>query len=76
MHGIPLDARIPSMRVKFTYWEEDGWVLGYLNDFPDTWTQGVDLEDLKVHLLDLHHEFSAGGLSPVHDYRSGELEIA
>ena len=64
------------MQVKFTYWEEDGWFLGYLNDFPDTWTQGVDLADLKVHLLDLHKEFATGGLPPVHDYHTGELEVA
>lgn len=64
------------MHVKFTYWQEDGWFLGYLNDFPDTWTQGEDLEDLKVHLLDLHKEFSTGGLLPDHQYHSGELEIA
>lgn len=63
------------MKLKFTYWEEDGWLLGYLNDYPDTWTQGVDLEDLKVHLLDLHHEYSTGGLKPQREYHVAELEV-
>ncbi len=46
-------------REPFTYWHEtDGRYLGYLNAYPDHWTQGEDLEDLKAHLVDLHREFS------------------
>ncbi|MEP7323087.1 MAG: type II toxin-antitoxin system HicB family antitoxin [Saprospiraceae bacterium] len=46
-------------KVKFTYWlESDGKYLGYLNDFPDHWTQGTDFSDLKENLLDLYHIFS------------------
>ncbi len=64
------------MKAKFTYWEEDGWFLGYLNEFPDTWTQGKDLEDLRVHLLDLYKEFTAGTLQPDHEYHVDELVVA
>ena len=46
------------MKAKVTYWlESDGRYLGYLNDFPDHWTQGDNLEDLKVHLRDLFELF-------------------
>ena len=42
------------MKAYFTYWKEsDGRYLGYLNDYPDHWTQGEDMADLKAHLLDL-----------------------
>jgi predicted RNase H-like HicB family nuclease len=35
----------------FTYWHDgDHWV-GYLDEFPDYWTQGESLEDLKAILL-------------------------
>ncbi len=52
-------ARILPMKSKITYWKEaDGKYLGYLNDYPDHWTQGEDLNDLKAHLRDLHQEFS------------------
>jgi predicted RNase H-like HicB family nuclease len=61
--------------VKFTYWEEDGWFLGYLNEFPDTWPQGRDLDDLKTHLLDLHKEFTSGGLQTDHEYHVDELVV-
>jgi len=51
------------MKSRITYWKEsDGKLLGYLNDYPDHWTQGDNLEDLKSHLRDLHAEFSKGDL--------------
>jgi predicted RNase H-like HicB family nuclease len=45
--------------VKYVYWEEDGAWLGYLQNFPDYWTQGETLDALKEHLLDL--SFDLGG---------------
>jgi hypothetical protein len=48
--------------VKYVYWEEDGAWLGYLQDFPDSWTQGETLDDLKDHLRDLYGDLSGGQL--------------
>ena len=45
---------------KFVYWEEDGGWLGYLQDFPDYWTQGDTLDDLKEHLKDLYLDVTSG----------------
>ena len=39
---------------QFVYWEEDGAWLGYLHEYPDYWTQGETLDDLKDHLRDLY----------------------
>lgn len=51
------------MTTRITFWKEaDGRYLGYLNDYPDHWTQGEDLEDLKVHLRDLYQTFSTGDI--------------
>ncbi len=48
------------MKISYTYWKEsDGMFLGYLNEFPDHWTQGVDLEDLKENLADLYKTFTS-----------------
>jgi predicted RNase H-like HicB family nuclease len=48
------------MTTKFTYWQEDdGMFLGYLNDYPDHWTQGESLQDLKEHLRDLYNTFTS-----------------
>lgn len=47
------------MKIEFTHWiEADGTHLGFLNDYPDHWTQGTSLEDLKEHLADLYEMFS------------------
>ena len=62
------------MKKKFTYWKEpDGTYLGYLNEFPDHWTQGENLNDLQEHLSDLHTLFQEDmpGIK-----RVAELEIA
>lgn len=63
------------MKVQITYWKEkDGTFLGYLNEFPDHWTQGSDLEDLKEHLADLHKEFSKGDLPGIKKLE--EIEVS
>jgi len=64
-----------AMTTKFTYWKEpDGKYLGYLNDYPDHWTQGESLDDLKEHLRDLHETFATGEVPGIK--RVGELELA
>ena len=44
--------------VKFVYWEEDGAWLGYLQDYPDYWTQGETLDDLR----DIYDDVTNGDL--------------
>ena len=51
--------------VKVVYWqEEDAWI-GYLVEYPDYWTQGESLEDLKEHLKDLHHDVTSGEIQGI-----------
>ena len=39
------------MEVAYTYWEaNDGWLVGYLNDYPDHLTQGHDIAELEEML--------------------------
>jgi hypothetical protein len=55
---------------KIVYWEEDGVWLGYFQDYPDYWTQGETLEDLKAHLKDLYRDLAGGqfpGIRKVED---------
>jgi predicted RNase H-like HicB family nuclease len=48
--------------VKFVYWEEDGAWIGYRQDYPDSWTQGESLDELKDHLRDLYDDLTSGEL--------------
>lgn len=46
--------------VKYVYWQEgDAW-LGYLQDYPDYWTQGETADDLLDHLRDLYLDLAGG----------------
>ena len=46
--------------VRFVYWEEDGTWIGHLQDYPDYWSQGHSLDDLKEHLRDLYRDLTSG----------------
>ena len=59
---------------KIVYWEDEGAWLGYLQEFPDYWTQGETLDDLMAHLRDLYTDLTGGSLPGVR--RVAELSIA
>jgi predicted RNase H-like HicB family nuclease len=59
--------------VKIVYWQEDhGWI-GYLQDYPDYWTQGESFEELEEHLKDLFGDITGGELPGIR--KVGELAI-
>jgi hypothetical protein len=63
--------------VSFVYWQEhDVWIgwIGYLQEFPDYWTQGNSLDDLKDHLRDLHRDLTSGEFPGVR--RVDQLDVA
>jgi predicted RNase H-like HicB family nuclease len=62
------------MTQKYTYWQDEEMWLGYLEDFPDYWTQGVSEAELKENLTDLYQDLTSGVIPNVR--RSAELEIA
>jgi predicted RNase H-like HicB family nuclease len=45
---------------KYIYWQEDDAWLGYLEEFPDYWTQGESFDDLIEHLTDLFRDLNGG----------------
>ena len=60
--------------VKYVYWQEDGAWLGYLEKYPDYWTQGESLDDLAEHLRDLYLDLSGGQIPGAR--RVGELTLS
>ena len=40
--------------LRYVYWQDGEFWLGYLEDYPDYMTQGESLEDLQDHLRDLY----------------------
>ncbi len=59
---------------RFIYYEEDGVLVGWLEEYPDYRTQGETMDELRANLLDLYHDLTSGGIPCVH--KVGELSIA
>jgi hypothetical protein len=67
-------ARASAMQtVKYVFWQEGDVWLGYLQDYPDYWTQGETPEDLQDHLKDLYHDLTSGHLTGIRQV--GELAV-
>ena len=60
--------------VRYVYWQENDDWLGYLEEYPDYWTQGDSLEDLLEHLRDLYFDLSGGHVPGAR--RVGEMVIS
>jgi hypothetical protein len=50
---------------KYIYWRDQDLWLGYLQDYPDYWTQGQSLEDLQSHLRGLYQDLTSGEIPGV-----------
>ena len=59
---------------EFVYWQDDDMWLGYLKEYPDYWTQGQSLEELKENLKDVFIDLVSGTIPNIR--RTGELKIA
>ena len=46
--------------LKFTYWKDGEYYLGFLNDYPDYETQGMSKEELVSNLRDLLVDLKSG----------------
>ena len=58
--------------LKYVYWQDGDW-LGYLQEYPDYWTQGESFEDLQDHLKDLYGDIAGGELTGIR--KLGELVL-
>ena len=60
--------------LKFKYWKDGDFWIGYLEIFPDYQTQGDSEEELEENLIDLYKDLTNGELpGPV---KQGTLKIA
>ena len=61
-------------RAAYTYWQDEGMWLGYLNELPDYLTQAISLTELEANLLDLYKDLNGEQIPLVR--RRGEIIIA
>ena len=50
---------------KYVYWQEEDMWLGYLEEYPDYWTQGQSREELQENLKDIFQELTSGNIPGV-----------
>lgn len=60
--------------IKFKYWQDQDFWVGYLEEYPDYMTQGETLIELKENLIDIYHELLSGDIPNIR--KVDELEIA
>ena len=62
------------MTARIVYWQDfDHW-LGYFEEFPDYWTQGETLEELREMLRSLYADLTSGEIPGIR--RVEELKVA
>ena len=62
------------MKKKYVYWQDDDMWLGYLEEYPDYWTQGETEAELKENLLDIYQELTGDKIP--HIRKVAELEVS
>jgi predicted RNase H-like HicB family nuclease len=54
------DRHCGMKTLKFTYWKDSNFYLGFLNDYPDYQTQGLSKEELINNLKSLLADLESG----------------
>jgi hypothetical protein len=60
--------------IRYVYWQDGDFWLGYIDEYPDYMTQGMSLEELKENLADLYKDLTSGEIPCVR--KVGELKVA
>jgi predicted RNase H-like HicB family nuclease len=58
----------------YVYWQHDEMWIGYLQEFPDYWTQAESKEELEENLKDLWKDLTGGVIPEVR--RVAELHVS
>lgn len=58
-------GRLVIQTTKIVFWEDKGAWLGYLQDYPDYWTQVESLDNSREHLKDLYIGITSSEISGI-----------
>jgi predicted RNase H-like HicB family nuclease len=59
---------------RYIYWQDEEMWLGYLEEYPDYWTQAETENELKENLADIYEELTSRAIPNVR--RVAELEVS
>ncbi len=60
--------------LKYIYWQDVDFWLGYLEEYPDYITQGRTIEELRENLRDVYKDIVSGSIPCVR--KVGRLKVA
>lgn len=60
--------------IRYMYWQDGEFWLGYLEEYSDYITQGMSFDELRENLTDLYRDLSSGEIPCVR--KVGELQVA
>jgi len=61
-------------KLAYVYWQHEDMWIGYLQEFPDYWTQAASREELEELLGDLWKDLSSNAIPEVR--RMAELHVS
>jgi len=66
------------MNLTYTYWNaKEGGYIGFINQFPDYWTQGESIEELESMLVSLYDDIiQFDDIQSAVPERTGQLAVA
>jgi predicted RNase H-like HicB family nuclease len=68
------DKRKIMKTIKYTYWKDEKFYIGYLNDYPDYQTQGLSKEELIDNLKDLLKDIESDEIPYIRKVEELELD--
>ncbi len=60
--------------MRYVYWQDEKMWLGYLEEYPDYWTQGETIDELQENLKDIYKDLSSGEIPCVR--KVAELQVS
>lgn len=60
-------------KIKYIYWQDGNYWLGFIDEYPDYITQAESFEELKENIKDIYNELSSGTIPNVR--KAAELEL-
>ncbi|AEF80456.1 type II toxin-antitoxin system HicB family antitoxin [Leadbettera azotonutricia] len=66
------------MELSYTYWEaEEGGYIGFINQYPNYWTEGETIEELEIMLKSLYKDLlEFGDIQSAVPQKTGNLVVA
>lgn len=46
----------------YTWWKDEDFFLGFLNEYPEYETQGETLEELQINLREIYSDIDSGSI--------------